>query len=47
MNVYPRFLSFLSVLVMSVALNQPTFAAPVELSLDESIAMALKNISVT
>lgn len=43
MNVYSRCLSFFSALVISVALSQPASAAPVELSLDESIAMALKN----
>lgn len=43
MNMYSRCFSFLSALVISVALSQPAFAAPLELSMDESIAMAMKN----
>lgn len=43
MNVNSHCFSFFSALVISVALNQSAFASPVELSLDESIAMALKN----
>lgn len=43
MNVYSHCRLFLRVLVLSVVLSQPSLAAPVELSLDESVAMALKN----
>lgn len=43
MNKNSHCFSFFSALVISFALNQPAFASPVELSLDESLAMALKN----
>lgn len=43
MNVYLRNLSLFGALMVSLAFTPCALAAPVELSLDESIAMALKN----
>jgi outer membrane protein len=43
MKKYQRWLSLLSTIMLAVALSPAALAAPVEVSLDESIAMALKN----
>ncbi len=43
MNVYQRCLLLLGPVILGIALSHSVFAAPVELTLDDSIALALKN----
>ena len=43
MKLYSRCAVFFTTTILAMALSQSVFAAPVELSLDESIALAMKN----